>query len=132
MTKKKLAITGLLLLSLILFGCSKEKPKEGYYQIFLNYETPGLSDDWSSFTITESTEDYIIINHQYKLEKKGKNISGGLLIGSSSGFIIIQGKWSYNLFKNKYYIKGTFTRDITHINGPQQFATGTFEIKSLK
>ncbi len=128
---------------ILISSCTKEKPPVGNYIGVFTYESPTYSADKTIWLkIVETNKDYILIGEtDYHgnltsvwfdtLYKKGKKDIEGNVPALSNGPTYIKGKWSRNLFSNKYTIKGDFTDTYYAQGGSKQFQNkGTFEIKS--
>ena len=124
--KNNIRIIILIVISLSIASCSKNHPGTGRYSFSVKYVHPFSDEKWTEIHIIESSRNYILTNYNSKLDKRGKKITG--VVYSFGRPMYLDGEWTYNIFKNKSYIKGTF-KELISSGTPQYFATGTFEMK---
>ena len=127
--KNHLIIFILLITSLLVTSCEKEKPSAGEQIGIFSYEIPQGLVKTAYIEISNPTLNSITING-YVLSKENKIIEGMVDYLSGVGsYIYINGEWSHKIFSKEYVISGTFTE--TYYQGGNQYQnSGTFEIKS--
>lgn len=126
----KLILSSLFYALIILFSCSKEKPKEGEYGGVFTYDF-GKNEKFGSVEISDPSKKSVIFNG-FKIEKDGRKIFG--MIGSIPNIgtnITIDAQWKHSPFSDKYSISGIFYYNQYYLSGnPPQKISGTFRINN--
>jgi hypothetical protein len=123
-------ITIVILYSLILLGCKKEKPPIGKYIGYFSYvNSQGQNTTTShSIEISESSKNSLVINGS-TVSKNMRNIEGNTYISGLGNIVYLKGKWKKKFLSNNYCIEGTFIA--TYYQGGNNYnLNGTFTIKS--